>query len=214
MLISHARNAIPNSAANPLRTPFWRTKFRCGQSRPTQFKTLITLIFLANRDIFWTLGQMFSLSSGRRCRHARPVDAFLDPLVLEDPEPVDAVERRYLVAFRERRVIEHRVDKVVDRAAEREHRLTDVDQLAGTLADDVDAEQLAGLAVKDQLEEPGDVAEDLAAGDLLVARLADLVGRGGLGQLLFGLADHRDLRDRIDPVGERSEEHTSELQSL
>src|SRR5260370_34887770 len=124
MPISHARNAIPNSAANPLRTPFWRTKFRCGQSRPTQFNTLITLIFSANRDIFWTLGQMFSLSSGRGCRHARPVDAFLDPLILEDPEPVDAVERRHLVAFRDRRAIEHGIAEVVDRAAEPDITLT------------------------------------------------------------------------------------------
>src|SRR6266403_1321040 len=71
MLISHARVAIPNSAANPLPTPFWRTKFRCGQSRPTQFKTLITLIFLANRGIFWTLGQILSLLSGRGSRPGR-----------------------------------------------------------------------------------------------------------------------------------------------
>src|SRR6266436_6099813 len=143
MLISHARDAIPNSAANSPPTPFWRTKFRCGRSRPYQFMPLITLIFLANRGIFWTLGQIFSLLSGRGCRQARPGDAFLDPLFLEDPEPVDAVERGHFVAFRERRVIEHRIDEVVDRAAKREHRLTDVDQLAGTLADDVDAEQLA-----------------------------------------------------------------------
>src|SRR6202047_4770992 len=202
MLISHARDAMPNSAANLLPTSFWGTKFRCGQSRQYQFMPLITLIFLGNRDIFWTLGQIFSLSSGRGRRQARPVDAFLDPLFLEDPEPVDAVEGGPLVAFRERRVIEHRVDEVVDRAAEREHRLTDVDQLARTLADDVDAEQPAGLAMKDQLQEPGYVAEDLAAGDLLVARLADLVGCRGLGQLLLVLADHRDFGDRVDAVGE------------
>src|SRR6266446_2899163 len=71
MLISHARDVIPNSAANPLPTPFWRTKFRCGQSRPTQFKALITLIFLANRGIFWTLGQILSLLSGRGSRPGR-----------------------------------------------------------------------------------------------------------------------------------------------
>src|SRR6202171_1046270 len=201
MLISHARDAIPNSAANSPPTPFWRTKFRCGQSRPPQFKTLITLIFSANRGIFRTLGQIFSLLSGRGCRQARPDDAFLDPLFFEDPEPVDAVEGGDLVAFRQGGVVEHRVDEVVDRSAERQHRLTDVDQLARPLADDMDAEQLPGLAVKDQLQQPGDVAEDLPAGDLLVARLADLVGSGGFCQLLFVLADHRDFWDLVDAVG-------------
>src|SRR6476620_10024926 len=119
-------------------------------------------------------GSGFPLLSGRGCRSGGGEVA----LVFEDPEPVDAVEGRDLVAFRERRVIEHGVDEVVDRSAERQHRLADVDQLAGTLADNVDAEQLAGLAMKDQLQEPGNVAEDLAAGDLLVARLADLIRRG------------------------------------
>src|SRR6202023_1436576 len=109
---------------------------------------------------------------------------------------------RHFVAFRQGGVVEHRVDEVVDRSAERQHRLTDVDQLARPLADDMDAEQLPGLAVKDQLQQPGDVAEDLAAGDLLVARLADLVGSGGFCQLLFVLADHRDFGDRVDAVGE------------
>src|SRR5437667_5812637 len=191
MLISHAQVAVPNAAPGSLLTPFWRTKFRCGQSRPYQIKAFNSIIFLANWDVFWTLERVFSLLSGRGCsrgprsdlslfRESCVANAFLDPLFFKNPEPVDAVEGRDLVAFRQGRVVEHRVDEVVDRAAERQHRLTDVDQLAGTLADDVDAEQLAGLAVKDQLEEPGDVAEDLAAGDLLVARLADLVGSGGL----------------------------------
>src|SRR6266446_6062824 len=202
MLISHARDAIPDSAANSPPTPVWRTKFRCGQSRLYQFIPLIILIFLANRGFFWTLAQIFSLLSGRGCRQPGPDGAFLDPLFLEDAQPVDAVEGRHFVAFRQGGVIEHRVDEVVYRSAEREHRLADVDQLAGTFADDVDAEQLAGLAVKDQFQEAGDVAEDLAAGDLLVARLTDLVGRRGLGQLLLVLADHRDFRDRINAVGE------------
>src|SRR5580700_8828138 len=75
-----------------------------------------------------------------------------------------------------------------------------MDQLARALADDVDAEQLAGLAVKYQLQEPGNVAEDLAAGDLLVASLADFIGSGGFAQLLLVFPDHRDFRNRVDPV--------------
>ena len=72
-------------------------------------------------------------------------------LRLKYAEPVDAVERRHFVALRQGRIIEHGVDEVVDFTVERQHRLTDVDQLARPFADDVDAEQLAGLAVKYQL---------------------------------------------------------------
>src|SRR6266436_1216746 len=198
MQTSHARGDVPNSAANSPPTPFWRTKFRCGQSPPYRFKTLISLIFLAVTSIFWMLEPVFSLLSGRDCCPGGGEAT----LIFEEPEAVDAVEGRHFVAFCQCGVIEHRVDEVVDRAAERQNCLADVDQLARPFADDVDAEQLAGLAMKDQFQEPGNVAEDLAAGDLLVARLADLVGRGGLGPLLLVLADHRDFRDRVDAVGE------------
>src|SRR5215469_15419009 len=108
---------------------------------------------------------------------------------LEYAEPVDSVKRRHFVAFGQGRIIEYRFDEVVDPAAEGQHRLTDVDQLGCALADDVDAEQLAGLTVKYQLQEPDDVAQDLTAGDLLVAGLADLVRDRRFGQLLFVLAD-------------------------
>src|SRR3984893_15983546 len=104
MRISHERGAAPNSAANPLPTQVWRTKYRCGQSRLYQLKRLIALRFSAKKRIFWTLGQIFSLLSGRGCRQARPIDAFLDPLFFEDPEPIDAVEGRHFVAFRQRGV--------------------------------------------------------------------------------------------------------------
>src|ERR1700730_12429668 len=71
MRIYHARVALPNSAANPLSTPVWRTKFPCGQSRPYQLKPLTKLMLLPNRDTFWTLGQIFSLLSGRGSRSGR-----------------------------------------------------------------------------------------------------------------------------------------------
>jgi hypothetical protein len=68
-----------------------------------------------------------------------------------DAEPVHPVKRRDLVAFGQCRVVEHGFDEVVDLAAERQYRLADVDQLARTFADDVNAEQLAGLGVEYQL---------------------------------------------------------------
>ena len=84
------------------------------------------------------------------------------------PHPVDAVERRRLVALGQGRVVEHRVHEVVDLAAETQHRLTDVDQFAGAFADDVDAEQFAGVGAEDDLQQTGDVADDLPARDLAI----------------------------------------------
>jgi hypothetical protein len=49
---------------------------------------------------------------------------------LKYAEPVDAVERCHFVAFCQGWVIEYRLDEVVDRSTKRQHRLTDVDQLA------------------------------------------------------------------------------------
>ena len=60
--------------------------------------------------------------------------------MLDDAEPIDPVERRHFVAFGQRRVVEDGIDEIVDRAAERQHRLADMDQLAGAIADDVDAQ--------------------------------------------------------------------------
>src|SRR5437899_1442208 len=58
------------------------------------------------------------------------------------PQLIDAVERRLLVALGQRRVIEHRVDEVVDRSLEDHHRLPDVQQLRRAFADDVYPENL------------------------------------------------------------------------
>jgi hypothetical protein len=60
-------------------------------------------------------------------------------LFFKDSESVDPVERSHFIAFRQGRVIEHRVDEVIDFATERQHRLTNVNQLARALADDMDA---------------------------------------------------------------------------
>ena len=47
------------------------------------------------------------------------------------------------------------------------------------------------------------IAQDLSARQLAVPRDADLVGHGGLGQLLFRAADVTDLGDRVDPDREQ-----------
>ena len=63
-----------------------------------------------------------------------------------------------------------------------EHRLADVDQFGRALADDVHAQQLRVSRWKISLSRP-DVAEDLAARDLAVLRLAHLVGHACLREL-------------------------------
>src|SRR5262245_2726193 len=54
-------------------------------------------------------------------------------------QPVDPIERGGLVALGQCGIVEDRVDEVVDRAAECQDGLADVDQFAGALADDMDA---------------------------------------------------------------------------
>ena len=78
----------------------------------------------------------------------------------------------------------------------------DVHDLGGLLADDVDAQELHVLAAEEQLEEPGLVADDLAAGAVRVQGAADdVVDPLGL-EVLLGRADHADLGDGVDPGGQ------------
>ena len=74
-------------------------------------------------------------------------------------------------------------------------------QLAGTFADDVNAQKRVVFAMEDDLQPPSRVSADLAAGDLAVVGHTDLVGHIFLGKLLFGLADEADLGDGVDAVG-------------
>src|SRR5579863_9726040 len=76
-------------------------------------------------------------------------------------------------------------------------------ELDGALADYVDAQQLPGLAMKQQLHKADAVADDLAARQLAIRRLAGLVRHILFGQFLFGLTDERNLRNRVDAVGEQ-----------
>src|SRR6266496_4284542 len=62
---------------------------------------------------------------------------------------IDAVEGGLFVALRQSRVIEHRVDEVVHGSLQHHHRLAYVKQLGGAFADDVDAQDLARLAMED-----------------------------------------------------------------
>src|SRR5262249_30726115 len=116
-------------------------------------------------------------------------------------ELVGGVERRDLVALGERRVVEDRLQEVVEPAAEADDRLTNVDQLRRSAADGVDAQQLAAVSMKEHLEEAAVIAQDLTARDLVVACDAGLVRYLLPRQLLLGGAHHRDLGNRVDADG-------------
>src|SRR5882757_8507409 len=79
-------------------------------------------------------------------------EALLVVLRAGTSEPVDAVIRRRLVTLGERGIVEDRIDEVIERAAEHHNGLADVQELAGAFADDVDAKQMARLAMEDDLE--------------------------------------------------------------
>src|SRR5580692_2012271 len=85
-----------------------------------------------------------------------------DPLLIQLGDSIQPVERRDLVALRQRGIVEDRVHEVFEPASERHHRLPDVQQLARTLTDDVHAKDGVVLAVEDQLETSGRVAANLA----------------------------------------------------
>ena len=80
------------------------------------------------------------------------------------PQLIQPVQRRDLVRLGEGGEVEDVVDEVVDGAAEGHDGLADVDQLRGAGADGVDAEDVVGVLVDEQLEHAGVVAEQLLSG--------------------------------------------------
>src|SRR5262247_1016284 len=74
---------------------------------------------------------------------------------------IQSIQRRDLVGFGERRIVEHGVSEVLDRRARVHNRLSDMNELRRPLADDVDAEQLQTPRIKQELQPPGLVAENL-----------------------------------------------------
>ena len=115
---------------------------------------------------------------------------------------VHRVERGHLVRLGERRVVEDRVDEVVDRPAEPHHRLADVHELGGAGAERVHAQQCPVVGGDEQLHDAVAFPEDLSAGELAIVRDADLVRDRVLGQLALGAPDVADLGYRVDPERE------------
>jgi hypothetical protein len=85
MRIFFTSDRPPNTAANSLPNRVWRGKLPCRQARQYNVKILISFLIPSFTGAFWTLKQIFSLSSGssrrligvrtrnagaRRARHA------------------------------------------------------------------------------------------------------------------------------------------------
>src|SRR5258708_37377663 len=93
-----------------------------------------------------------------------------------EAELVRGVQCGDLIALGEGRVVEHGLQEVVESAAQTQHGLPDVDQLAGAAANAVDPEQPPVLSAEEHLKHPAVVAQDLPAGNLSGARDAGHVG--------------------------------------
>ncbi len=125
-------------------------------------------------------------------------------------QPVQAVERGDSVGLGHRRIIEGRVDEVVQRVALaglRHDGLANVNDFRRARPETVDAQNLQRLAVEQQLEHADGLAGDLGAGEALEAALADFVRHTLLSEFAFGFSQRADFRAGIDAgrdVGDQS----------
>src|SRR6202789_4687543 len=113
--------------------------------------------------------------------------------LLELTDAVQPVESSNFITFRQSWIVEHRIHEILQLSAQRHHCLTDVQQLARALADDVHAKDQVVQPMEDQLQPPGRVAANLYARTLAAVRHANLIRNVLFGQLLFRLADKADL---------------------
>src|SRR5215471_10066530 len=118
-------------------------------------------------------------------------------------EFVQTVQRSDLVGFSQCRVVENRIAKVFDGCTERESNLTDVHNFGSTIADQVYPKQTQRFRIKEQFQEALIIAEYLSLGQLDVACYSNLIRNFVTSQLFFCVSDHRDFRDRINPIGDK-----------
>ena len=76
--------------------------------------------------------------------------------------------RGRFVALGQRGIVEHGIDEIIHGAPEDHDRLADVQQFGCAFADDVDAQNMPRLAMKDDFEPAGSIAANLSAGDLAI----------------------------------------------
>ena len=109
--------------------------------------------------------------------------------------------RRVFVDVAQGRIVENRVDEEVDVAAEAQAGQSDVNQLAGDLADDVHAQKLAAGGLEDHFDHPLGVADDLATAVIAVFVLADDIRNICVFAFFFGFAHLGNLRNRENAGG-------------
>ncbi len=105
------------------------------------------------------------------------------------------VECRDLVAFREGRIVEYGLEKVVEAAITGVYALADVYQFGRAGTDGVDTEKPSVFPVDIQFQETGIVAEDVTPGDFAEPGDAGFVWDFLFGQFVFRGTDHRDFGD-------------------
>src|ERR1039457_7267631 len=81
-------------------------------------------------------------------------------------ETANAIEGGRFVAFSEGWVVEDGVDEVVNGTAQDHDRLADVDKFRCALTNDMNAEDLARVAMENELEAASGIATNLTAGSL------------------------------------------------
>ena len=79
--------------------------------------------------------------------------------------------------------------------------LADVDKFTGAFADDMYAENLARIAMKDQFETACGVSANLPTRCFAIEGHTNLVGHVFIRELFFGFADEADLGNRVDAIG-------------
>ena len=116
-------------------------------------------------------------------------------------QTIQTVEGGDLIAFRQRRVVEDRIDKIIDLSMKGHDGLADVDQFCGSFADSMNTEQMPGVPVKQQFEYTGFVTDQLSPGDFLITCDADSIGHLCLFELFLVPTHYGDFRNGIDAVG-------------
>ena len=133
--------------------------------------------------------------------HACSASSRARVFLFELAHAIQPVESRNFITFCESWVVEHRIYEIIQCSTQCHHSLSDVQQLAGALADDVHSKDRVRHPMEDQLQPSRRIAANLSTRNLPVVRHANLV-RNVLFRfgLLLGLPDKADLRNRVDSI--------------
>ena len=117
-------------------------------------------------------------------------------------DAVKTVQGSDFVGLRHGREVEDGIDEIVDRAAEGDHGLADMNQIGGLLADDMHPVELLGLGAKHQLQHAVVVAGNLSPGQFVETGHPRLIWDSFGGKAFLGFPDDGDLRNGVDAIGE------------